>query len=215
MIFSNESVEGFRKNGKPFLLFMLSSLQIILIIVVWRAIKKRGEEGYQDYDRLRMKDIEKTHNVNFSIGGYYWVMKCLNGKKKGWKAFEILHLRPGQPRKILSVPQNKGLTREEIVKKVKFKYRLITFLMFIFPLINVLINLLYVIEYTLPITIPIPEAWLNYIQSAVKFLEMLWQYPLLAIVWCLFEIAISISIYKRIFGLPSPINFFKSVLSKL
>jgi hypothetical protein len=193
---------------------MLSSLQIILIIVVWRDIKKwavRGGAGSR-----RGKEIEKTHNVNFSKGGYYWVMKSLTNRATGgWRGFEGFQIKLGSPNKILSVPQNKGLTKEEIVKKVKFKYRLTTFLMVIFPLINVVINLLYVIEYTLPIAIPIPEAWLNYIQSALKFLEILWQYPLLAIVWCLFEIAIAISIYNRIFGLPSPINFFKSILSKL
>ena len=221
VVFSNECVEGFRIEGKPFLLFMTSCLQLLMVaLLVPMDLKKLGKQD----DVFRIMNsyvVERMHKIDLQFGSYYWIKSILLEQETDWSKFKKTNLTwHRSTRKILGISLSKSSYEksldwgDEALKKIKRKYRRITFFMFIFPIINILINLIYIIQYSLPIDLPFPDAWLSFFESAVKFLERLWQYPLLAIVWCLFEIAIAITIYNRIFGLPSPRNFFKSILSK-
>ena len=50
---------------------------------------------------------------------------------------------------------------DKAVKRIKFRYYRIGFLMIAFPILNLLINLLYIFEYTLPFELPIPDSRLR------------------------------------------------------
>jgi hypothetical protein len=232
-IFSNEQLEGFRIHGKPFVYFSLSFLQIIFLLWIPYVIRKskisystasdhnmdpiKFDKMKQDTSVLTELYVGSRLNINVESGGYYSVMGYLldeknggwNGFSKEWRSTTISALRVQ-----LADDWNEGNNLIKFVKKVKFRFYLITLLMFFLPLINLVINLIYIYEYTFTIDLPLPDVWLNHIQTAIGWLEKLWQNPVIAIAFCLIEIAIAIYIYYRMFGLPSPVNFFKSIFSK-
>lgn len=231
-IFSNEQLEGFRVHGKPFVYFSLSFLQIIFLIWIPIVIRKlkiydslytKSTDGNIDFDEYhRIKDTssknaktaENILNINLDRGSYYSVMGHLVNKKDGgWNGFSR-KWRKSSRFPVLGVKRKAEDNQIKLVKKVKFHFYRITLLMFLLPLINLVINLIYIYEYTFAIDLPLPDVWLNRIQTVIGWLDKLWQNPVMAIAFCLIEIAIAVYIYYRMFGLPSPVNFFKSIFSK-
>jgi hypothetical protein len=215
VVFSNEYVEGFRTDGKPFLHFMLAVFQLILIYLIHIDIKKIPEisevkEKWQFGTR-----VGSMHNISIRNSDSYYYMKLLLFEKGGWQGVnEYIGKGLGMSLLRIYVPRGPGrnhrkleppLDREAVdkaAKKIKRKYYRIGILMIIFPLLNLLINLIYIFEYSLPFEIPLPDAWVSNIQKFVWYLEKLWQYQWLAIIMCLIEIAIAATIYYRIFGIP-------------
>ena len=210
VVFSNEYVEGFRTDGKPFLHFMLAVFQLILIYLIHIDISKIPELlGGEGQVYVQSKRLERKHNISIRNGSYYDVKNKLF-LEGGWQGLREFLAR-SKTRKILGIDLPAGKTPQtrnypevaiKAIKKLKFRYYRIGILMIIFPLLNLLINLIYIFEYTLPFDIPLPDAWVSNIQKFVWYLEKLWQYQWLAIIMCLIEIAIAAAIYYRIFGIP-------------
>jgi len=232
-IFSNEQLEGFRIHGKPFVYFSLSFLQIIFLIWIPIVIRKskisystasdhnmdpiKHQQSKQASSIITELYIGDRLNINVESGGYYSVMGyLLDEKNGGWNGFSKEWRSTTKPalRVKLADDWYEGNNLIKFVKKVKFRFYLITLLMLFLPLINLVINLIYMYEYTFAIDLPLPDVWLNRIQAVIGWLETLWQNPVIAIAFCIVEIAIAIYIYYRMFGVPSPINFLKSIFSK-
>ena len=210
---------------------MLAVFQLLLIYLISIDIKKVGELNKPVEQYSQGKKIEKKHNISMLPGSYYDMKKRLF-LTKGWGGFREYLPRNRQEKFLgIKVPlemyrRNSRMNRhrdsifdpeaaDKAVKRIKFRYYRIGFLMIAFPILNLLINLLYIFEYSLPFELPFPDTWMDNFERVVKLLERLWKYQWLAVIMCLIEIAIAATIYYRIFGLPSPINFFKSIFSKL
>tara|TARA_B100001564_G_scaffold206950_1_gene174180 strand:- start:658 stop:1278 length:621 start_codon:yes stop_codon:yes gene_type:complete len=200
MIFSNDSIEGFRLHGKPFVQFFVALLQIIFVVFIWREIIDLQHFVNRRYEQ---KKLERRNRINLSLGGYYWVMKHKNlqsGFSAGWTGIERVSRDSKKP--ILRIKAKDGLSKDDFIRKIQRRYRAISFLMIILPVINLLINLIYIIEFTIPIDLPLPPLWLEHIQSIIKWLERLWQIPELAFFLCIVEIFVVGYIYFRLFGIP-------------
>jgi len=207
IIFSNDSIEEFRLHGKPFVQFFVALLQIIFVVVIWREIisLEKVSPAHSETFARQWKKLERRNRINFTLGGYYWVMQQKNRKRDngithGWTGIERFSRRDKKP--ILRIKVKDGLSKYDLIRKIRRKYRAISFLMIILPVINLLINLIYIIEFTLPIDLPLPPLWLEHIQSIIKWLETLWQIPQLAIFLCIVEIFVAGYIYFRLFGIP-------------
>lgn len=195
MIFSNDSIEGFRLHGKPFVQFFSALLQIIFVVWIWREIidlRRFENRRYQE------KRLERRHRINLSFGGYYWVMKQKN--LHSWTRVWARSWERSKP--VLGINVRNGLSTDDFIRKIQRRYRAISFLMITLPVINLLINLIYIIEFTIPIELPLPPLWLEHIQSIIKWLERLWQIPELAFFLCIVEIFVAGYIYFRLFGIP-------------
>jgi len=220
VVFSNECVEGFRTDGKPFLLFMVAVFQLILIYLIHIDIKIIPEiSDVKEQWRFGTR-VGSMHNISIRNTNSYYYMKLLLFEKGGWQGVneyigkglnhKLLGIYvpggPGRRKRKLDPPKlDPPLDREAVdkaAKKIKRKYYRIGIFMIIFPLLNLLINLIYIFEYSLPFDIPLPDAWVSNMQRVVFYLEKWWQVPSLAIVLCLIEIAIAATIYYRIFGIP-------------
>ena len=88
---------------------------------------------------------------------------------------------------------------DKAVKRIKFRYYRIGFLMIAFPILNLLINLLYIFEYTLPFELPIPDSWMDNFSMLSNLWKVIGNIND-AFVMCFIEIAIAATIYYRIFG---------------
>lgn len=203
LLFSNEHVEGFRTDGKPFLLFMLSFLQLILVgYLIPKDLKEFSRENRFGYTNDKITELKRRNRISLELGSYYSIKLSLY--KSGWSNFKNVALKfHSNGLRFLGVDAKKITENQSIdvaFNKIKLRYYRITFLMFFFPLVNLLINLSYIFEYSLNLSIP--ELCHNYIQFVVEFFEGLWQHPLLGIILSLIEIAVATTIYYRIFGNP-------------
>lgn len=203
LVFSSEHVEGFRTDGKPFLLFMLSFLQLMTVgYLIPKDLKEFKRENRFGYTNDKITELMKRNRISLELGSYYNMKLGLYDG--GWSGFKKSSLKfHSNGLRFLGVDAKTIIENQSIdvaLNKIKLQYYRITFLMFFFPLVNLLINLLYIFEYSLNLSIP--KLYHNYIQFVVEFFEGLWQNPLLGIILSLIEIAVATTIYYRIFGNP-------------
>jgi len=192
-LFSSNTVEGFRLNGKPFIHLSLAVVQILILLYLEfkaRSIAKQGraileddywEDYYDEYDgwlpgynpseQSAVKSLEKTFK-KFNFNGDYY-----------------------RNRMELYFPHPDG---GDWYRRIQIQ----TVTIFLIPICQIFIYLAYILAYAYGFDIPVDGKIFDYLNSLVNFTERWWEVPIVAISACLVELLSASYIYVKLFGIP-------------